>query len=699
MRVRRNSGSAEWRSVGQNGRGERTLSGRRWAPAAGLATILLLGLILRVSYLREIVDRPDFSLPQVDACYDDYWARGIATGDWTVPKNLSDWVDPGIRSNPYLRPPAYPYFLAAVYRVFRGSYLAARIVQMVLGLVNCSLAYWLAKRVFGSAVGLIFALLMASYWALIYFEGELLAPVLLVTLTLTLLAVLSSWSHKVTFARGLAGGIVLGLFALGRANVLLFVPVVLGWSYWLAHRRGDRRRAARVGVGFVLGTVLTIAPATIRNWMVSKDFVLITANAGISLYTGNHEGASGSHAAGPELQELGANEDWTCFDYPKIVQGVARLRGKETGYADVSSYFVDKALDFVRRHPWQTLKLMAIKAALFWGPAEVSSNKAISVEKAASATLRHLPGFALPVSLALLGGLQVLSARRRSRKDNSPSSSLPKEQGELLVLVVLFVGAYFVSFLPFFVVGRYRIPVIPPLFLLGACGVHRIGRLFRDRKRRSVAGWLGAFVVLYAIASVPVVPYQADRAAWHLVRASCYRLAEKPHLAIQECQQALDFNPDSVKGHRRLADLLFFQRDYDGAARHYARAVELQPDYLIGRYNLAAALLEQRRFDDAITQLRWIVHRHPDHARAHYLLGRTLKATGQVDEAARCYRQALQWKPDYHQAHNNLANILMTQGRAEEAIRHYREALRIKPDYVTAQHNLANAIRRQDRRN
>ena len=264
----------------------------------------------------------------------------------------------------------------------------------------------------------------------------------------------------------------------------------------------------------------------------------------------------------------------------------------------------------------------------------------------------------------------------------------------MLVLAALFIAAYFLSFLPFFVVGRYRIPVIPPLFLLGACGVYRIGCLFRDGKRRSAAGWLGAFVGLYAIASVPIVPYQADRAAWRLMRASCYRLAEKPHLAIQECQHAIDFDANSVKGHRRLADLLFLQRDYDGAARHYARAVALRPDHVIARYNLAAARLEQRRFDDAITELRWIVERDPDHARAHYLLGRTLKKTGKVEEAAQCYRHVLRLKPDYYQAHNNLANILMTQGRAEEAIRHYREALRIKPDYVTAQRNLDRAIRR-----
>ena len=38
-----------------------------------LGCILLLGLILRISYLLEIVNSPGFSFPQIDAGYHDYW--------------------------------------------------------------------------------------------------------------------------------------------------------------------------------------------------------------------------------------------------------------------------------------------------------------------------------------------------------------------------------------------------------------------------------------------------------------------------------------------------------------------------------------------------------------------------------------------------------------------------------------------------
>lgn len=687
--VRPGKTTAARRAGGKTDSRDRASGRNTWQAWAILAAILLLGGALRASYLREIVRSPDFSLPQIDPCYHDYWARGIATGHWTLPRNLSNWTDPQIGSTPYLRPPGYPFFLAGIYYLSGGSYLAARIVQMALGLANCVLAYFLGRRIFGTATGLIFAFLMSLYWVFIYFEGELLAPVLLVTLGLALLYVLSFWVDRFTFGRGLAGGILLGLFALVRTNILLFAPAVLGWSWWVARRRNDRRRIMPVGLGFIAGIVLVIAPVTIRNWVVSKDFVLVTSNIGISLYTGNHEGANGRYTIIPDLKELGAGDDWTCFDYPKMVQGVERKVGHKVKHSEVSSYFVGKAMEFIRAHPARVLKLVAIKAALFWGPQEVGSNKVVDLEKANSATLRYLPGFPLPFSLAIFGLIQFFWARRR---DGQVTSDEPRPT-EVVPLIVLFVLIYFASYLPFFVVGRYRIPVIPFLFLFGAYGLARVGQLLTSARYRSAAGSLAALVVLFVVARVRLAPYEPNRAQWHLLRASCYRLADKPEMAIEECREAIAVDAASEEGHRRLADMLYNKADYAGAAEHYAKAVALRPDYMQARYNLAMALLAQRKLDDATLHLRWLAEHQAGQPNVYYQLGRILKDGGDADGAAEQYRQAIALQPDYYQAHNNLANILIAQGKVDEAIEHYRKALEIKPDYVTAQQNLAKALR------
>ena len=95
-----------------------------------LPVVIVLGMILRGSYLAEIARHPDFTRPGLDPAYYDYWARALAGGDWTITPLLTD---PEIRRHPYFKPPGYPFFLALVYLLSGGSYLAPRIAQMLLG--------------------------------------------------------------------------------------------------------------------------------------------------------------------------------------------------------------------------------------------------------------------------------------------------------------------------------------------------------------------------------------------------------------------------------------------------------------------------------------------------------------------------------------------------------------------------------------
>ena len=44
---------------------------------------------------------------------------------------------------------------------------------------------------------------------------------------------------------------------------------------------------------FALGIILVISPVTIRNWVVGRDLVLLTSQAGQNFYIGNNPRASG----------------------------------------------------------------------------------------------------------------------------------------------------------------------------------------------------------------------------------------------------------------------------------------------------------------------------------------------------------------------------------------------------------------------
>ncbi len=85
-------------------------------------------------------------------------------------------------------------------------------------------------------------------------------------------------------------------------------------------------------------------------------------------------------------------------------------------------------------------------------------------------------------------------------------------------VIIVFIGTYFISMLPFAAAARYRVPVIPFLLLLGAYGVRTIA-VFITRRRWvetgiSVAG-AGA---LYLLFSANPSGFQPAPEKWHYDR-------------------------------------------------------------------------------------------------------------------------------------------------------------------------------------
>jgi len=88
-------------------------------------------------------------------------------------------------------------------------------------------------------------------------------------------------------------GLLVGLSVLGRQNALLFaVPFGVAVYFALAGRLRARERAELCAT-FGAVVALCILPATLRNWVVSHDFVMVNSTGGIVLYTGWNPEANG----------------------------------------------------------------------------------------------------------------------------------------------------------------------------------------------------------------------------------------------------------------------------------------------------------------------------------------------------------------------------------------------------------------------
>jgi hypothetical protein len=196
----------------------------------------------------------------------------------------------------------YVLLLSGIYALFGSSPLVARLLQAVLcGVLQPLLAYSIARRLFGSRVGVATAAVVACYAYFIYYAGAL------VTESLYIVAVL--WAVRVAIemtdareAPPLASWRVLGLAAgmaiLLRQAMLLLAPVLLAWTGWrlwtrmpglVGAARGRGRTRVLWGVCQAVGVVvLCVAPWTVRNYFAFGQFVPLNTNAGFALFWGNH---------------------------------------------------------------------------------------------------------------------------------------------------------------------------------------------------------------------------------------------------------------------------------------------------------------------------------------------------------------------------------------------------------------------------
>jgi 4-amino-4-deoxy-L-arabinose transferase-like glycosyltransferase len=599
-----------------------------------LLALLVAGALLRGLYLSEFVRYPDFRVPHVDADYHNYWARGLAFGQWTPPAGNPD---PMIRTTPYFRPPGYPYFLALVYKLTGPGYTWPRILQMLLGLLNVFLAFLLAARYSGRAAALLWAGMMATYWIFIFYEGEFQEPVLMTLLVLLLATCLMAWSERPTLRQSLAAGALVGLAGLIRPNSLLLLPAVIAWMHWV-HRRTagpkalDRARLRRLGAhaaAVCLAAGLLLLPATLRNWIVAHDFVPISTNGGINLYIGNNGRADGIVRGA--LPDIGVLD--TCYDWPEIVDNVGHKVGRPLSHSEVSSYFTRGAERWMLGHPLGVADLIWKKTLLFWGPLEPQDNKEVDEDRKASLVLRFLPwSFATALGLGTAGALLVLWRKREKRS----AKRLPEEAafGSLALLFGLVVLVWYLSYLPFAVTSRYRVPVIPVLLFFASLLVLEIVRSVAARNFRGSGLWLGLAALCLIPAHINFAGYKNSPARWHYQRGTAYTVLGKPEDAIREFESALREDP---------------------------RYVSVYND-------LGAILASSHRLPESIPCFRKSLELNPRSPQAHANLAAALELTGQLEESLKEYRESLRWRPGNPQVMEGIRRVSAAlAGRATSA--------------------------------
>ena len=666
------------------------------APPPGPRSHLLWFLVVfaaafavRAAHVLSIRAAPFFDLKIGDAEIYDTWARTIAAGDW-------------LGTDVFYQAPLYPYFLGTLYKFLGNDLLTARLSQAVLGSAAAVLLAWAGWRFFSFRTGLVAGLLLAFYAPAIFFDTLIQKSALdlfLLCLTLGLLGELSATPRRTLWW---LLGMALGGLALTRENALILVAPILIWLV-VAHRSLGKTRLLFVAL-FFGGMATLLGPVAVRNRVVGGEFHLTTSQLGPNLFIGNNEAGDGTYAP------LKSRRGYARYEREDATRLAEAALGRELSPSEVSAYYVDRVLDFVRSRPGKWVALMWRKLVLTWNAQELVDTEDQYTCAAWSPVLRisgYVFHFGTLVPLALFGAFVTWTHRTR------------------LWLLYLIVGTYAASVVLFYVFARYRFPLVPVLILFAAAGLVGAPAFFRSRPLAQTAPALAASLAMAIFSNWPMVDRANMRAMTHynfggalelqgrtVEAAEQYRqaLRLRPELpqanynlgnlllnrgeadkAIRYFEQAVRSQPDYSEAHNNLGNLLFAKGDTARAAEHFEQAVRLDPDNEDAQYNLGNIYFSQKKVDLAAERYRAALRINPDNANAHYNLGNLYYGQRKLDEAAAQYREAIGIDPYIAKAHNNLGIIAAIQGRLDEAVKRFQDALDVEPDYEEARKNLLRA--------
>ncbi|HXV76881.1 MAG TPA: tetratricopeptide repeat protein, partial [Candidatus Polarisedimenticolaceae bacterium] len=251
-------------------------------------------------------------------------------------------------------------------------------------------------------------------------------------------------------------------------------------------------------------------------------------------------------------------------------------------------------------------------------------------------------------------------------------------------LAIWFVAGYSASVVAFFVFSRFRMPMMPALYVLAAHAVVEIvrclGRARVDRTRRAraallVAGWLA----LVAFVHLPLRG-RADSLAAALAGASGlpFRL---------ETSATARFNLGVVYA-ARAADAADASAWLRRAEEQLRLAWAEEPRFASIPIELGKVLARQRREAEAVEVYRAALALEPGNHRIHHALGLLAERMADEQAAETAFRRALELEPRHVASAVHLGESLLRQGRVEEARAAFAHAARLAPENERARSGL-----------
>ncbi|MGE5496929.1 MAG: tetratricopeptide repeat protein, partial [Syntrophothermus sp.] len=567
-----------------------------------LLIIAAAGLLLRLVFVFESSSGPFYNnLVSDSKIYNDWALSLIGKGNF----------QPG---GVFFMAPFYPYFLAAVYSITGEAYTVIRIIQVLASSATIFIVYLAARKLLGRKTAYTAAVITALYKLFIFYSAIMLSETLqtfFVSLFVLLLIEAIQHEGKVKW---LTAGLFLGISGVFRANILLFLPLLILWLAYRGYKERTFKAVVQKAVVFlVIGTVLPVLPLTLHNYIYGHDFVLMTSNGGINFYLGNNPESQGVFKAPSE------------FDFYSDLSGekyAEKLAGSDMKPSEASSYWQGRGMEYVRSDFGGALLNTIRKFFLFMGgnenPQSFIMNPDYYRDNNSGVLQLPLPDFAL-ISILSIAGL-ILSIKRKQK----------------FTYIYLFIVSYVIASILFFISGRFRLALTPVLIIFAAYFIIEIFESVRS----------GAVQDLKLPAVISVV--------FLLIYTF---LVPKPAYSGYDAYIA-------------MGEINFRNKEYDKAVENYSKAL-LTNDSYSTFMNIGNAYAAKKDFPSALSAFQKALNRNPDNPLVYFNIGLVHSQTGNLQMAEKAYLKTLELDPGFTDVYRNLGIVYYISERYNDALMYF----------------------------
>ncbi len=627
------------------------------------ATIFAIAFALRLIYLFQIESIPLFYHLAGDARTYHEWGQRIAAGDW-------------LGAGVFYQAPLYPYFLGILQFFFGETLWLARLVQITLGALSCSLIFLIGQQLFSRDAGIISGFILAGYGPALFFDGLIEKSILDLFLLTAILFLIFCVSDEMKPAKWFGVGAVLGLLALSRENALILVLVVPCWIAFSSAALSPTARLRRIGL-FFAGLVLVLLPVGLRNLAVGGEFKLTTSQLGPNFYIGNNPAADGTY------KSIRAMIGEPQLEGPDAKRLAERELQRSLSPGEVSSHWLGKSFDYVKTQPFDWLRLLAKKWVLVWNGREIEDSDDFYIYRQWSSllgVLGRLNHFGVLAPFAAVGLLVLLGRWRR------------------LWLLYVMILALAASVAVFYVFGRYRFPLVPLLVLFAGAGLMQMIHFYKDGRWRPLFGTIAVFCACAIFTNWPMFEFSGPGAGGYNNLSNAYYKQGKVEEAIQTALKAIEVEPSYGVAHYNIGNLYAGRGQFALAQRHFEEALRIYPNYAEVRSNLGQLLAERGDLQAGIEQFRKAIALDPAIFRAHFNLGVALAKQGNIYEADAPLREAARLRPQSAEARFYLGSVYAAQNRFDLAAQSFKSALQIDANLAAAHESLARVLSAQGKR-